>query len=594
MGKNIPRPEHPRPQFKRENWQNLNGEWNFAFDDQKQGEKNRWFEQSELQKKITVPFTFETKASGIADRSEHNQIWYQRKFEVETDSDQKVILNFAAVDYLTKVWINGSFAGSHQGAYDSFAFDISDFVNFEAENNIVVKVEDTRSKTQPRGKQTYKKDNFLCWYTRTTGIWQTVWLEFMDQNLYLKDLKITPLLDQKEVELDYNFEAEDFEAGNYKLISSIEFEGKLINQFELKVNRKNYSFKINLEDEKNEIKIWQPASPNLYDLKLILYKNGEVVDRIDSYFGMRKISIEGNKVFLNNQPLYQKLILDQGYWPESLVTPPSDQALKKDLELTKKMGFNGVRKHQKIEDDRFYYWADKLGLLVWAEMGSTYQYNDQAVENFSSQWLRVVKELYNHPSIICWVPFNESWGIEDVKQNKKQQHFTESIYYLTKSIDSERPIIANDGWEHTISDIITFHDYVESTDKLRKTYVESIDQLLQNKKVFNDQEYITGGKFIMADNYYYQGQPIIFSEFGGIAFQDKEGWGYGEQVESKEELSQRMNQLLEIIRDADYFEGYCYTQLTDVEQEKNGLLDENREFKLDLEKIIEFNQIVNQ
>ncbi len=593
MVKNIPRPEHPKPQFKRENWQNLNGEWNFAFDDQNQGEKKKWFERSELQQKITVPFTFETKASGIADRSEHNQIWYQRTFEVEAASDQKVILNFGAVDYLTKVWINGSFAGSHQGGYDSFAFDISDFVKYQAENNIVIKVEDSRSKTQPRGKQTYKNENFLCWYTRTTGIWQTVWLEFMDQNLYLENLKITPLLDQKEVELNYNFEAEDFAAGDYKLISRIEFEGELINQFELEVKKNYYSFKINLEDEKNEIKIWHPANPNLYDLKLSLYKNGEVVDRINSYFGMRKISIEGGKVFLNNQPLYQKLILDQGYWPESLITAPSDKALKKDLELTKKMGFNGVRKHQKIEDDRFYYWADKLGLLVWAEMPSTYQYNDQAVENFSLQWQRVVKELYNHPSIICWVPFNESWGIEAVKQNKKQQHFTESIYYLTKSIDSERPIIANDGWEHTISDIISFHDYVESTDKLRETYVESMGKLLQNKEVFNDQEYITGGKFIMADNYNYQGQPIIFSEFGGIAFQDKEGWGYGEQVTTKEEFSQRIKQLLEIIKDVEQFEGYCYTQLTDVEQEKNGLLDENREFKLDLEKIIKLNQIVD-
>ncbi|MFW5719144.1 MAG: glycoside hydrolase family 2 TIM barrel-domain containing protein [Halanaerobium sp.] len=297
---------------------------------------------------------------------------------------------------------------------------------------------------------------------------------------------------------------------------------------------------------------------------------------------------------MNNQVLYQKLILDQGYWPESLLTPPSDQALKKDVELIKKMGFNGARKHQKIEDDRFYYWADKLGLLVWAEIGAAYEYNDQAVEEFSTQWLQVVQDLYNHPSIICWVPFNESWGIEEVSHNKKQQNFTESIYYLTKSIDTMRPVIANDGWEHTISDIITFHDYVESADKLRETYVEDIDQLLQNKKVFNDQEYIDGGKLIMADNYQYQGQPIIFSEFGGVAFQNKEGWGYGEHVESKEELSRRINQLMEIIRDADYFEGYCYTQLTDVEQEKNGLLDENREFKLDLAKIIEFNQIVDQ
>ncbi|PUU94445.1 sugar-binding domain-containing protein [Halanaerobium sp.] len=593
MVKKIPRPEHPRPQFKREKWQNLNGEWNFAFDDQNQGEKNRWYQKQEFKSRITVPFTFETEASGIGDRSEHNKIWYQRTFAVEADSQQKVILNFAAVDYLTKVWINGSFAGSHAGGYDSFAFDISDFINYQGENNIVVKVEDSRSKTQPRGKQTYKKDNFLCWYTRTTGIWQTVWLEFMDQKLQFEKIKITPNIDQKEVELEYSFKADEFRAGEYELITKIEFEGQLINKFDFEVSQKRHKYKINIEDQNNEIKLWSPAEPNLYDLKFELSSKGQIVDQVNSYFGMRKISIEEDKVFLNNQPLYQKLILDQGYWPKSLLTPPSDQALKKDVELIKEMGFNGARKHQKIEDDRFYYWADKLGLLVWAEIGSTYEYNDQAVEEFSSQWLKIVKELYNHPSIITWVPFNESWGIEDVAKNEKQQNFTESIYYLTKSIDPERPIISNDGWEHTISDIITFHDYVESFDKLRKTYLESIDQLLDNKKVFNNQEYIEGGKFIMADNYSYRGQPIIFSEFGGIAFQDKEGWGYGEQVETKEELSRRMNKLMEIIREADYFEGYCYTQLTDVEQEKNGLLDENREYKLDLEKIIEFNQIVD-
>lgn len=593
MENKIPRPEYPKPQFQRGNWQNLNGTWNFAFDDQNQGEKEKWYQNKKLEDKIIVPFTFETKASGIADRSEHNYIWYQRSFEVKAEADQKVILNFGAVDYLTKVWINGSFVGSHRGGYDSFSFDISDFINYQGENNIVIKVEDSRSKTQPRGKQTYKKDNFLCWYTRTTGIWQSVWLEFTDQNLYLKDLKITPDLDQKEVELEYSFKGEDFAAEEYELLTKIEFDGQLINKFDFEVSQKTHKYKINLEDKNNQIKLWSPGHPDLYDLKLELYRKEEIVDQVDSYFGMRKISIIEDRVFLNNQPLYQKLILDQGYWPKSLLTPPSDQDLKKDVELIKEMGFNGARKHQKIEDDRFYYWADKLGLLVWAEIGSTYEYNDQAVEEFSSQWLKIVKELYNHPSIITWVPFNESWGIEDVAKNKKQQNFTESIYYLTKSIDPERPIISNDGWEHTISDIITFHDYVESFAKLRKTYLESIEQLLQNKKVFNEQEYINGGKFIMADNYSYQGQPIIFSEFGGIAFQDKEGWGYGEQVETKEELSRRMNKLMEIIKEADYFEGYCYTQLTDVEQEKNGLLDENREYKLELEKIIEFNQIVD-
>jgi len=593
MDRKIPRPEHPKPQFKRSDWQNLNGAWNFAFDDQNLGEKDKWYKKEELEEKIIVPFSFETKASGIADRSEHNFIWYQRTFKVEVDSEKKIILNFGAVDYKTKVWINGRFAGSHSGGYDSFAFDISDFVDYREENNLVVKVEDSRSKSQPRGKQTYKNDNFLCWYTRTTGIWQTVWLEYVDQNLYLRDLKITPDIDQSEVELDYFFNAVDFGTGNYKLLTTIEFEGKKITEFEFEITKANYKLKINVEDENNELKLWYPDSPNLYDLKLTLFRDNEVVDQLSSYFGMRKISIEADQILLNNQPLYQKLILDQGYWPDSLVTPPSDQAIKKDVELAKKMGFNGARKHQKIEDDRFYYWADKLGLLVWAEMGSTYEFSEQAVENFSLEWQRVVKELYNHPSIVCWVPFNESWGIEAVKSNKKQQSFTESIYQLTKSIDSERPIISNDGWEHTTSDIITFHDYVESIDKLRQTYLEKIDKLLANKEVFNDQVYIEGGKFIMADNYDYQGQPLLFSEFGGVAFQNKEGWGYGEQVQTKEELFQRIEKLMVLIKEAEYFRGYCYTQLTDVEQEKNGLLDENREFKLELEKIKELNQIVD-
>jgi len=592
MESKIPRPEHPRPQFKRETWQNLNGEWNFAFDGQNEGEKNRWFKAEEFETKIMVPFTFETKASGIADRSEHNYIWYQRKFRVNVESNKNVILNFGAVDYLTKVWINGYFVGSHSGGYDSFAFDISNFVDYQAENNIVIKVEDSRSKTQPRGKQTYKEENFLCWYTRTTGIWQTVWLEYVEQDLYLENIKITPDLDQREVELEYNFKASNF-AGDYELITEIKFEGELIQKLAFNVDRRDYKFKISLDDKNSQIKLWSPSRPDLYDLEIKLLKDEKIVDQVSSYFGMRKISIEDDKIFLNNQPLYQKLILDQGYWPDTLLTPPSDQAIKRDIELTKKMGFNGARKHQKIEDDRFYYWADKLGLLVWAEIGSTYKYNDQAVENFSSQWLRVVKELYNHPSIITWVPFNESWGIEAVKTSRKQQSFTESIYYLTKSIDNQRPVIANDGWEHTVSDIITFHDYVESKDELKETYLKNWEKLLQIKEIFNDQLYIEGGKFIMADNYQYRGQPLIFSEFGGIAFQDEEGWGYGEQVQSQSELIERMKKIMEIIRAADYFEGYCYTQLTDVEQEKNGLLDENRVPKIPVEEIVEFNQIVD-
>ncbi|MCC3145742.1 beta galactosidase jelly roll domain-containing protein [Halanaerobium sp. Z-7514] len=590
MEKNIPRPEYPRPQFKRKEWQNLNGEWNFAFDDNNQGEKERWFKKESFDKKILVPFTFESKASGIEDRKEHSCIWYQRTFVVEAKKDKKVILNFGAADYITKVWLNGNFIGSHVGGYDAFCFDLSDYLNYQAENNLVIKIEDTMSKLQPRGKQSYKKDNFLCWYTRTTGIWQTVWLEYVAKEAYLKDVKLTPDIDSQEIELRYNFETSDLEEAGYKLLTEIKFEDKVIQSFKFDINKDSYNFKINVSDKNNEIKLWSPENPNLYEINYYLLKDEQKIDNVSSYFGMRKISIEDGKILLNNKPFYQKLILDQGYWPNTIATPPSDQAIKKDIELIKEMGFNGARKHQKIEDNRFYYWADKMGLVIWAEIGSTYEYADQVVDEFSSQWLRIVKELYNHPSIITWVPFNESWGIESIKTSRKEQQFTEGVYYLTKSIDPERPIICNDGWEHTISDIITIHDYEgRGNDKeIIEIYKDNKINLVDNKEVFND------GKYLMADNYTYQNQPIIFSEFGGLAFQNKEGWGYGKGVKDQTELIERINIMLEEIKMVDYFEGYCYTQLTDVEQEKNGLLDENRNFKAPLKEIKKINQIINK
>jgi len=293
---------------------------------------------------------------------------------------------------------------------------------------------------------------------------------------------------------------------------------------------------------------------------------------------MRKISIKDGQILLNNEPFYQKLILDQGYWPETITTPPSDEAIKNDLELAKQMGFNGVRKHQKIEDDRFYYWADKLGLLVWAEIGSTYDFNEKSVANFVKEWEKIVVQLYNHPSIITWVPFNESWGIDEVKVSKKQQNFTESIYKLTKTIDNMRPVITNDGWEHTISDILTLHDYEENPQNIKERYKDK-EAIINNKTSFNKQ------KFAFAEGYNYQNQPILMSEFGGMALKEGNGWGYGQELETKEELLERIKKTISVVEDIDYFQGYCYTQLTDVEQEKNGLLTEDREFKIPLESL---------
>jgi len=579
MTNNIPRPEYPRPQFKRDKWKNLNGNWNFNFDDQNIGEKNSWFKKEKFTQEIKVPFTYESKKSGINDRSPHEYIWYQRKFEIsDNKKDNKVILHFAASDYITKVWINGNYIGKHQGGYTSFSFDITNEIDYKNKNNIVVKIEDQMNKTQPRGKQSWKEKNFECWYTRTTGIWQTVWLEFVSREIFLKDIKMTPDIDRKEMELDYHF-SEQLLKKEYKIQTEILYNGQLINKFSYEIKNQQHKRIINIENENFKMKLWSPNEPNLYDIKFkIIDEKKEIIDEVKSYFGMRKISIEDGKILLNNQPYYQKLILDQGYWPDSITTPPSDQAIKKDLKLAKEMGFNGVRKHQKIEDERFYYWADKLGLLVWAEIGSTYEFNQTAVINLKNEWSDVVTQLYNHPSIITWVPFNESWGIDEVKSSENQQNFTERIYNLTKTLDPMRPVITNDGWEHTISDIITLHDYEEKPKNIKERYQDK-NAIINNKTSFNKQ------KYAFAEGYSFQGQPILMSEFGGMALKEGNGWGYGQALETAEELLNRVEEMISIIEDIEFFQGYCYTQLTDVEQEKNGLLTEQRELKVPLESI---------
>ncbi len=579
MTNNIPRPEYPRPQFKRDNWQNLNGNWNFDFDDDNTGEKDNWFNKEKLDKEIRVPFTYESKKSGIHDRSSQEYIWYQRKFKVpDKKKDKKVILHFAGSDYMTKVWINGNYIGKHQGGYTSFSFEITNSIVYGKKNNIVVKVEDQMSKSQPRGKQSWKQNNFECWYSRTTGIWQTVWLEFVSKEIYLQDIQMTPDIDDKVIELEYYFSKEKL-VKDYQIQTNIKYKDKLIDEFSFAIKDKQHKKVVKVENNDFRMKLWNPDNPCLYDInfKIINDKN-QIIDEINSYFGMRKISIEDGQILLNNEPFYQKLILDQGYWPESITTPPSDEAIKKDLELAQQMGFNGVRKHQKIEDDRFYYWADKLGLLVWAEIGSTYDFNEKAVANFVKEWEEIVVQLYNHPSIITWVPFNESWGIDEVRVSKKQQNFTESIYKLTKTIDNMRPVITNDGWEHTISDILTLHDYEESPQNIKERYKDK-EAIINNQTSFNKQ------KFAFAEGYNYQNQPILMSEFGGMALKEGNGWGYGQELETKEELLERIKKTISVVEDIDYFQGYCYTQLTDVEQEKNGLLTENREFKIPLESL---------
>ena len=562
--------DYPRPQFIREDWENLNGKWNFAFDDNNEGESKKYYMNFPVKNTINVPFTYETNLSGINDESIHYTVWYNKKINIgENKLKEKIILHFEGSDYITKVWVNGNYIGVNEGGYSRFSFEIEKFIK-EGENDITVKVQDSLSKEQPRGKQRYKKESWKCWYIQTTGIWKTVWLEYVPMN-YIKRVKITPDLDAKKIKLEYdtNISEEKLKNNEFIIETEISFKGKILNKTET-ILESSYD---NNEIQINVIKEWSTKMPNLYDITYKLYCNGKIVDIVYSYFGLRKISIKNGKIFLNNEELYLKLILDQGYWKESHLTPISEDAIIKDIDIVLKYGYNGIRKHQKNEDERFLYWCDVKGVLVWSEMANCYEFNDKSIQRFTNQWIKVVNQNYNHPSIITWVPINESWGLPKIKNDLKQQNFANSLYYLTKSLDNTRPVISNDGWEHTISDIVTIHDYKQDAELLKLLYSNEYNNIINNLQEYNSKHKL------FAEGYQYEGQPIIMSEYGGIALNSEEGWGYGKQVRDENEFLERFSSITNVIKNIPYIVGYCYTQLTDVQQEINGLVDENRNEK---------------
>lgn len=584
----IERTTHPQPQFIRPGWTSLGGRWAFAFDDENKGKKENWFQGFEQQHEIQVPFTYETKASGIHDESHHSILWYQKTFQAQ--ANQPVTLYFEGVDYVTEVWVNGQKIGRHQGAYSRFSFLIDSELR-DGDNQLVIRVEDSLACDQPRGKQRWLKDNFGCWYVQTTGIWKSVWLE-KTPAYYLEQVKVTPDLDRDQM----IFEPQVKRRGSYASLNeaklyleiNLSFAGEPVSKTITALTHEAAPIVLDTrvkEDACWGTKAWHPLHPDLYDIDYrLLDESLHVIDEVSSYCGMRKIAIEEGQILLNNEKLYQRLILDQGYWPDSGITPPSIDAMKTDLERILEMGYNGLRKHQKIEDARFLYLCDQMGLLVWVEMPSTYTFNDTAIQHLTEEWTSIVSQHYNHPSVITWVPFNESWGVKGIHSLTKPQQLTEGIYHLTKAIDSHRPVITNDGWEHTVSDILTLHDYEEAGALFSQRYGDK-EAIVTNQQMFNNDW------FAFAHGYRYQGQPIIISEFGGIAFatDSEKDWGYGNQVKDQDAFMERFDAIHQAIQDLPYITGYCYTQLTDVEQEVNGLLDPKRVPKVDLAKIKEIN-----
>ncbi|MEO2078240.1 MAG: sugar-binding domain-containing protein [Bacillus sp. (in: firmicutes)] len=591
---NVLRNEYPRPQLVRKNWVNLNGEWDFAFDDENIGLKEKWhLDGASIDKKINVPFAYQSKLSGINDPSFHDYVWYAREFSVPKNwKGEKIILHFGAVDYRAWVYVNGQYAGFHEGGNVSFSLDITELLTWTNEK-VVIRVEDpSEDETIPRGKQFWKEQSDSIWYTRTTGIWQTVWLEPVNPTSISK-LRLTPDIERGDVIVEFDI------LGDFinKLVDiEISFKGKKVARDTVELYESYNKRAINLYNRHifrtafhHDGWNWSPENPNLFDIKVIVKGDNGVLDEVNSYFGMRKVHIENGMVYLNNKPYYQKLVLDQGYWPDGLLTAPTDEDLKKDIELALEMGFNGCRKHQKVEDPRFLYWADQLGFLVWGECAASPSYSEDAAARLMREWMEIIERDYNHPSIVAWVPVNESWGVPFIKGNKQQQHHSLAMYHLIHSLDTTRLVISNDGWELTETDICAIHNYNHGNDREKVKYEAFKESLSTKEELLNSKP---AGRGIYADGFEHKGEPILLTEFGGIGFKvgEDQGWGYT-SVKDEAEFIADYRRVIEAVYASKALHGFCYTQLTDVEQEINGLLAYNREPKCDLAKIKEINNM---
>lgn len=569
------RTEYPRPQFRRDEWSALNGEWEFCFDDNDTGIACGFptgkipFGQT-----INVPFSYQYEASGIGDPTKHEIVWYRRTFRANGAEGKRTLLCFNGCDYVADVWVNGIHVVTHTGAYAPFSADITAYL--KEENVLVVRCYDPFDPAIPRGKQSWTGERFGCWYIPNTGIWQSVWLERFGAD-GISEYTLIPNAD----ECSFSGELKTFYAAADEAEVEVFYRGKSVKKqrFTTEGNYVRYDVRLLEEDSVDESHYWTPEHPNLFYVDFRLYAGGKCVDTAHTRFGMRKISVdESGAICLNNVRLYQRLILDQGYWAESGITPPSAEALRKDIELSKAMGFNGARKHQKFEDPYFYYYAEELGFLAWCEMPSGYRFHSGEMRAITAEWQEILSVARNFTSVICYVPLNESWGVRKILVSEEQQNFARSLYYLTKATDATRLVSTNDGWENLdVTDLISVHDYAYDSSLFREKYSED-----------RYDEIYPQGRKLMANGCYYSGQPVLMTEFGGIAMRSEEGkngsWGYNSGAENEEEFLARYRNLIEGIRDGD-FQGFCYTQLTDVQQEVNGLLREDRTPKFDAEKI---------
>lgn len=567
----APREEYPRPQFERSDWQNLNGEWTYEFDFGKSGMNRNLFESKGFDNKIIVPFCPESELSGVGYKDFIPAMWYQKDIQIpESWQGKRTLIHFGGVDFFSALYVDGKLAGRHWGGNSPFTCDITEYVADGKPHSIVLRVEDDlRNGTQPTGKQCGNFYSQGCHYTRTTGIWQTVWMEPVDE-LGLKSVYIIPDLDNSRFIVNPEFRS----LADGQTVEVLFKDGDKV----VARDRQKTSPVLSMPVKIKNVKTWSPEDPFLYDVELNVYdKGGKLVDHVDSYAGMRKVHVEGDRYFLNNEPYYLRLVLDQGFYPDGIWTAPTDEALRRDIELSKEAGFNGARLHQKVFEERYHYWADKLGYLTWGEAPSwgADMNNPMSARNFIPEWESVVVRDRNHPSIIAWTPFNETWERPDNDEAALQHdRFVENVYDITHKLDY-RPVNDCSGNYHVVTDLWTVHSYEQDPARLAE-WLTAKDGVYPCQDPRRDVPY--------------SGQPFFIDEFGGIKwvvgkqFADN-SWGYGEGPRTEEEFYTRLEGQVDAVNSIPYMSGYCYTQLTDVEQEQNGIYNYDRTPKFDMSRI---------
>ncbi len=571
---------YPRPQLVRSHWASLNGRWEFAIEPDA-----RWAVPQEVvwDRTILVPFSPETSMSGVGDEGFYQACWYRRRFErPNLAPGERLLLHFGAVDHIATVWVNGVIAARHEGGYTPFSADVTRLLAGAPEQTLVVRAHDDPSDlAKPRGKQDWQRNPHSIWYPRTTGVWQTVWVEKVPA-ASIGSLRWSANLEQWDIGLEAVVHGEP--VPDLQLRVRLHVRGQTLSDDTYaaiggEVRRRISFSDPGIDDYRNEL-LWSPSNPTLLRAQLQLKAaDGRLLDEVESYTALRSVAIQGERFLLNGRVHELRMVLDQGYWPESGLTPPDDAALRRDVQLTKAMGFNGARKHQKIESQRYLYWADVLGLMVWEEMPSAYRFTRASIARLTREWVDVVARDSSHPCIVAWVPFNESWGVPDLPAIAAQRHYVQALYHLTKTLDPSRPVVGNDGWESVATDIIGIHDYDSDPERLARRYghVETVPQLFKHGR--------PGGRLLTLEGHPFAGQPVMLTEFGGIKLASQDSaWGYSQAADA-EDLGERFRSLIEVVRDSELLAGFCYTQFADTYQESNGLLWPDRRPKIPIEEI---------